>query len=210
MSRERLAFDDVSLRMADAAARYVASFYGNYLVTYEDCRSEISVWLYSQDGKQWVERRLNRTPQQITRIRWKLRAIAKRYAEKMKAEKVGYDPDDVHWYTTTQIVALMPLVLDETFTGTGVPELEDGPRAKKDPAELGDLQAMVLDIRLAVDGLPEWVTLAVMFQQPGEELYDSAIGAILQYLGGPKDFVGRRRVMTNAEAQARTGEQYAG
>lgn len=202
--------------MADSAARYVASFYGNYLVTYEDCRSEISVWLYSEDGKQWVERRLNRTPQQITRIRWKLRAIAKRYAEKMKAEKVGYDPDDVHWYTNTQIVALMPLVLDETFTGTGVPDFDDdkprtdGPRAKKNPAELGDLQAMVLDIRLAIDGLPEWVSLAVMFQQPGEELYDSAIGAILQYLGGPKDFVGRRRVMTNAEAQARTGEQYAG
>lgn len=206
-----LTFDDVSRRMVPAAAAYVANHYGRYLVTFEDCKQEMYVWLYG-DGKAWVEKRLAKSPQQIGRIRWKLRSVAKRYAEKMKAEKVGYDPDDIHWYTSTQIVALMPLVLDETFAGTGVPDYEDdssrteGPRVKKNPAELGDLQAMVLDIRRALDALPEWVYLVVMMQQPGDELYDQAIGAILQQLGGPRDCVGSRKVMSNAEAQARVGE----
>lgn len=215
MDSNYLTFEGVSTRLVEQAARRVASQYGKYLVTVDDCKQEIFLWLYG-DGKKWVEARLKKSPQQIRRIQWKLRAVAKAYAEKQKAEKVGYDVSDVHWYTSNQIIGLMPLVLDDTFSGFGVPDVETddrrdlAPRAKKNPAEGGDLMVMVLDIRRALDALPEWVALAVRFQQAGEELYDSAVGAILQFLGGKKDYVGQRRVMTNAEAQARTSEAYGG
>lgn len=207
-------FEEVADRMVKQAAGYVASHYKRYLVTAEDCAQEIYTWLYTPEGIKWVQKRLEHEPQQIFRIRWKLRSVAKRYAEKMKAEKVGYDVEDLHWYTSTQVQALLPLALDPDFTGTGSPDWEteksrdSGPRAKKNPAELGDLTALVLDIRRALDALPEWVTLAVMFQESGMDLYDQAVGAIVNELGGPRDYVGKRKVMTNAEAQARTTQAY--
>jgi hypothetical protein len=134
----------------------------------------------------------------------------------MKAEKVGYSVDDIHWYSTTQIVALLPLALDDTFNGFGSPDYDgdkpsgDGPRAKRNPAETGDLTAMVLDIRRAMKALDSWVLDAVILHQQGESPFDAAVAEILHHLGGPKDYVGRRRAMSNAQAQAKTGENYGG
>lgn len=208
----RITFEDVSDRYVDTAARRVATQYGRYLVTFEDCKQEIYLWLYSQAGQRYVNQRLRKEKQQTTRIRYKLQSVAKTYAEKMKAEKVGYDPDDVHWYSTTQIVALMPLVLDDTFDGNGVPDYDtervtdNGPRAKKNPAELGDLNAMVMDVRMAISKLPAEAELILLDSEPSEPAYDSVIENILNILGGPKDYVGRRRVMSNAEGQARVND----
>jgi hypothetical protein len=213
---EPLTFEDIIYKMAPHAGYYVAGQYKRYLVTPEDCKQEIYLWAYSDSGKRWIEKRLERDPQQTTRIRYKLRSVAKGYAEKMKAEKVGYSVDDIHWYSTTQIVALLPLALDDTFNGFGSPDYDgdkpsgDGPRAKRNPAETGDLTAMVLDIRRALKALDSWVLDAVILHQQGESPFDAAVAEILHHLGGPKDYVGRRRAMSNAQAQAKTGENYGG
>jgi hypothetical protein len=205
-------FEDVTERFVSAAARRVASQYGRYLVTYEDCSQEIYLWLYSAAGKKYVTQRLQKEPQQTTRVKYKLQAVAKAYAEKMKAEKIGYDPDDIHWYSATQIVALMPLVLDDTFDGSGQPDYDidrvtdNGPRAKKNPAEMGDLLAMVVDIRKAISELPLEAEVRLREGAPSEPAYDAVIDYLLHLLGGPREFVGRRRPMSNAAAQAKVSE----
>jgi hypothetical protein len=211
-----LTFEDVITKMVSPAGYYVAGHYKRYLVTPDDCKQEIYLWAYSDTGKRWIEKRLERDPQQTTRIRYKLRSVAKSYAEKMKAEKVGYSVDDIHWYSTTQIVALLPLALDDTFDGFGLPDYDsekpksDSPRTKRNLAETGDLTVMVLDIRRALKTLDAWVLDAVILHQQGESPYDAAVTEILHHLGGPKEYVGKRRSINNAQAQARTGENYGG
>lgn len=207
-----LTFTEVESRLVEQAARRVAHQYWRYMVTVEDCKSEIYLWLYSDRGRKNVERWLANEPQQTTRIRRTFLDRAKAYAEKMKAEKLGYDESDVHWYNASQVVALLPLALDPEYAGDGAMDYDrqspktEGGRTKKDPALLGDVQTMVVDVRRAISLLDTHVELALHAGSAGEALYDSAVESVVQFLGGPKAFVGRRRVINNAHAQAVTRE----
>lgn len=209
-------YEDVETKYVEFVARKVYSQYWRYLVTHDDLRQEIFVYLYSEKGQKDVNRWLNHDPQQTSRIRFTFQDKAKAYAERLKAQKLGYDIDDIHWYSTNQILALMPLALDQDYDGTGPLDYEragnsaEQPRTKKDPALTGDIQAMVMDVRCAITALDNWVELSLVTSEPGESLYDSAVEAVVQYLGGPRPFTGRRKVTTNSAAQAKTGSEYSG
>lgn len=210
--RELVTKEEVETRFVKFAARKVARQYSRWGVTYEDCSQEILCWYYSDRGQQNIERWLANDPQQTSRIRYTFQDRARAYAESEKAQKLGYDVEDVQWYSPSIIEALLPLALDGTYDGQLQPDYDrqsgkSGGRTKKDPAEGGDVMAMVVDVRRALSALPVWVELAVWTNEPGSALHDSAVEAVVQYLGGPRPFTGRRRVKSNAQADAETRSQ---
>ena len=171
------------------AARFVAHRYRSY-VEEDDVSQEIYVWLYGA-GQLKVDRWLQSDPQQTTRIYLSMLDVARQYAEREKAAKSGYRPEDVWWYTPGSLEALMPLAMDASYT--------------QQNGHVGELLTMVLDIRKAVvdAGLFEF------FTDEAEEHPDYRVNIllVLDRLGGERPAVGRRRAMSNAKAQAITSEQ---
>jgi hypothetical protein len=115
-----------------------------------------------------------------------LRGVATEFAEREKAVKSGYSPDDVCWYSKELLGdVLIPLALDDTFDGM----TSDG-ESLSATQSLG-LVTMVVDVRRAI----------------------KAVGADLvhvhAFLGGQNTtdtgtILGRRRVVSNASAQSIT------
>lgn len=193
-----------------AVASYVAGKvsrrYVRYGITRDDVLSEINVYLYSHVAK--VRGWLYAKPSRTTRIFRQFHDVAVSYAEKEKAARVGYDPDDVAWYSPALVEALMPLALDDTFTGQVQTEDDGtkGRRGRKPANEGGDLLAMVMDVRRALDG----EGLEGYFQThtaDDYELWDARIAQLVDFLGGTRVTIGRRKVLTNSAAQAITNNQ---
>lgn len=155
-----------------------------------------------------------------------LKNAALHYAEKEKAHRSGYSPDDQYRYSAAVVRELLPLMLDPT----GPVLLGERPGGGK-PAGLasegGDLPAMVADVRVGFKRLdPDDREFIVSVLQYGYEILavisDSDADSIRQryyrvcgrlaaslseYRDEPQS-VGLRRVMTNAEALARTRGSY--
>jgi len=183
-------FETVAASFVRKAAGYTGYRYRNYGVEPEDVISEINVWLFG-DGRPKVEKWLGNEPQQTTRIYRSMLDVALKYAESEKANRVGYKPDDVWWYTKTSVEGLMPLALDPTYTQAN--------------GHVGETLTMVVDIRRVMtpedhdyftycdDTDPDW----------SERLTD-----LVNRLGGQRPYVGRRKVLSNATAQAITETGY--
>lgn len=184
-------FDDLHGFVIKAGG-YVAHRYRSYGVEQEDVQQEIYVWLYQDKSRKKIERWLGSEPQQTTRIYRSMLDQGLAYAEREKAAKAGYRVEDVWWYTANSIEALLPLALDPSFT--------------QEDAHVGELITSVIDVRNAVEvaGLTEFFTDATD-EHPD---YRVNIQLVLDRLGGERPAVGRRRAMSNAQAQAITGEQY--
>lgn len=185
MSTE-LTFEFVSTAWVAKASNYISYRYRSHGVESDDVSQEIYAWLYGT-GLAKVERWLAREPQQRTRIYRSFLDVGMKYAEKEKAVKAGYRVDDVWWYTPSVIEGLMPLVLDPTYT--------------QENQAIGEMITMVVDIRrvLRVDD-SEWFT-----ENDSTHVdYDERIRTLVDRLGGAKTYVGRRKVITNAAANAMT------
>lgn len=200
-------------QLARKAAAHVAKSYGRHGTSYDEALSDIHEWMYTPRYRSKIDRWLASSPQQTSRIFWSFVSAAQREAEKRKAEMHGYEVDDVAWYTPQVIISLLPLALDPDYDGIAAPDRErkvdlNENAAKRTPnhGETGNTLAQVIDIRRAIAGLPDWVAVGVS-SDPG--LPDvSAVLAIVQYLGGPRPYVGRRRVISNATAIAITRGEY--
>lgn len=207
MSDETYTFEDISERFVHKAAGYVAWRYRAYGVEVTDLRQEMYAWLYGE-GASRVRKWLRSSPQQTTRIYRSLVDAGVSYGEAEKAEKVGYDSDDVMWYSPTLVEGLMPLVLDETFDGDmPVEGAESGRKSKQVPHEAGNGLAMVLDIRRALDKLPDWVETCLRHEERGLGRWDDAVLAVVNFLGGSKPTIGKRKVLTNVAAKALTDDE---
>lgn len=184
----RYTFEQVADEFVPAAAATAARRFSRWRIEYEDVRQEIYVWLYGK-GNHKVLRWLAADEQQTTRIWRSMLDVANGYCVTERAFRAGYDPDDDYWYTPGVIEALIPLAQDETFTGQ-VAEHEDGTsRPHKPMNEGGDLIAMVMDVRAA------------------SAKVGYSTEAIIEWLGGRKPRIGKRRVLSNTQAQAITQEQ---
>lgn len=201
-------YEDVETTFLQQAARYVHARYRKYGVTLDDCTQEIWCWLSSKKGQTNVKRWLANDPQQTTRIRRSMTDVAIAMAEKEKAAVAGYDTEDVQWYSPSMVKALLPLALDVTYDGQVGPDWENPTgktpgRSKANPAHGNEILASVVDIRRALSSLDVWVTAAVA-RGPDYAMYDSAVEAVVGWLGGPSPYVGSRKAMTNSAAQAIT------
>lgn len=205
-------FSDVE-QLARKAAGSVSRRYRRWGTDFDTALSDIHLWMYTPRNQAKINRWLANTPQQTARIYWSLVSAAQVPAEKLKAERVGYEVDDVVWYSPHTVRSLLPLVADPTYDGMTDPDRERtedlNEKQRKQPVnyrEGGNTLAQVVDIRRAISRLPRWVALAV---EEGTDT-ESAVEAITQRLGGLTPHVGRRRVMSNAQAQALTGGEYDG
>lgn len=203
-------FDETE-QLARKAAGQVARSYGRHGTDYDTALSDIHEWMYTPRHRDKIGRWLASSPQQTSRIYWSFISAAQKPAERRKAEMHGYDVDDIDWYTPQLVKSLLPLALNPNYDGMATPDREgkvdlNEKAAKRTPnyAETGDTLAQVMDIRRAIAGLPSWVVVGVST----DEISASSVEAIVQYLGGPRPFVGRRRVVSNATAQAMTGADY--
>lgn len=214
MSNKHYTFDETE-RLARKAAAQVARNYGNHGTDYDMALSDIHEWMYTPRHQGKIKRWLAHEPQQTSRIFWSFVSAAQKPAEKRKAEMHGYEVDDIEWYTPALVTSLLPLALDPDYDGQAAADRErkvdiNEKAAKRSPnhAETGNTLAQVVDVRRAISRLPDWVGVALADSQG---YYDnSAVAAIVQYLGGPRPYVGRRRVISNATAQAMTGADYDG
>jgi hypothetical protein len=207
---ETYTYDDVVQRFVPGAARRIAWRYRAYGVELEDVKQEMFVWLYGE-GERRVRKWLRNSPQQTTRITRSLEDAGITYGEAEKAARVGYEPDDVMWYSPALVEGLMPLVLDETFDGEmPVEGAESGRKSKQVPHEAGNGLVMVLDIRRALDKLPEWVSDVFRHEERGMGRWEDAVLAVVNYLGGSSPHVGKRKVLANATAKALTDSTEAG
>jgi hypothetical protein len=96
---------------------------------------------------------------------------------------LGYDPSDQFFYTPSLVRELLPMALDGPEPPAAGPV--DPGRRGGDPAEAGNLQAMLLDVRRVYDRLPlndQLTALAAHLNGTHTPAY--VIDAIVERLGG--------------------------
>jgi hypothetical protein len=183
-------WDDLGGFVTKASA-YVAYRYRN-VVELEDVRQEVWLWLYTESNRKRVIKWLSNEPQQTTRIYRSLLDAGLSYAEVEKARIAGYKPDDVWWYTPTSIEGLLPLALDRSFT--------------QENGLIGEQITAVIDVRSALDE----TSLFDYFGSHDSDHEDWRVNLqlVLDRLGGERPAVGRRKVLSNAQATAITSASY--
>lgn len=187
--------DDIHGFVVKAAA-YVAYRYRTYRIEQDDIQQEIYVWVYG-DGKAKIERWLESDPQQTTRIYRSMLDQGLRYAENEKAAVAGYKPDDVWWYTPAGVEGILPLALDRSFTQAN--------------GHVGELITMVIDIRKALDTTDLFGYFTEHLGEKEDDRHEDwrvNLQLVIDHLGGERPAVGRRRRLSNAQAQAVTAGAY--
>ena len=174
------------------ATRYVHLRYRDY-VRPEDVGRVLVQW-FRGPGEAKVRKWLSQEPQRTATL---YRALANQgitYAEECKAAALGYSVDDVMWYSRATVEGLLPMALDSTFTGSSGQYESEGKRKHKPPSDGGDLLAMVIDVRHAIQKCKPWVLRAVVRHERGHPIYDSAVREIVAQLGGQSPYLRREDV----------------
>lgn len=193
----------------------------------DDLVQELWVWMCSHEDKvgEWAEdgKRGER------RLATSLRRAGRGFAIREQAAKVGYDVEDVYFYSTGQLREILPLALDrEMWAEPGVaPETGKLSRTAA-PNEGNNRLAMLCDVRSGLEsgsagdkellwthfglGMPE--TEHAMVLGVTEDALRMRVSRALQRLqkrlGGSRPeglYVGSRRTISNAQAQAITRNQ---
>jgi hypothetical protein len=188
------------------------------------------VWVYERPNK--VAEYLNLDLKEGDKlIAFSLRNAMVKFARKERAHIRGYEVEDEYYYSTDQLVQLLPVVL----AGMPWPEPEYKIRSNADPAEGGNRAAIEADISQAYGWLHE-DQRRILDRAYGESASGvdattagelgltieawqmqklRAIRALQAKLGGPRPWadlpdqqrVGTRKVVTNAAAQSMTRRQ---
>lgn len=177
------------------AARLLGDRYTRWGVTREDIQQELWLWLLNNDDK--VRRWLAKDPQQTTRIFRSLYDCGRKYAEKEKAASLGYEADDVQWYTASLVESVLPWALDSEWNGM-VSASDDPEQAQLAKFVGEDVLALVADVRKAID--KTYTAFDLLDGEPGDDGYEVAIQRIVDFLGGSREYVGRRKVISNGRA----------
>lgn len=173
----------------------------------------------------------DRTAAIASSLRHRLRYVA----EREKASALGYSLSDVAFYTPAQVrEELLPALFDPEAWTSPPKAGQDELRSKRDPAHGGNWLASLADVADAYRRLPAHDRLIVALRWRDEmkqreiavemdlaestvsERLERVVERIVELLGGdrpehePDEIVGRRRVQSNAAAQAQTGADYAG
>jgi len=179
-------WDEVERAFVRKAAWQVYRRYGQYGVALDDITQEINAWLWG-DGKAKVEKWLGMEPQRTTRIFRSMLDVSQSYAEHEKSLAVGYEEDDVYWYTPGVVEILLPYAVKADWNGESE-QNQTNSRSSKPLHERGDFLAMVMDVRRALKA----------------GYSPSDVRGITDFLGGQRPTIGARKVVSNAAAQAIT------
>ena len=163
------------------------------------------------------------------RVAKALRRRLRAYALKEKAAKTGYDFEDVYFYSTGLLRELIPQALDRTVWVEPGVAAETGKISRTgDPAEGGNRIAMLCDVRASLEAGSEadkellWTVFGLCMPEDEYAMHleitvealrtrvHRAVQRVQRRLGGPKPdgpYVGTRRSISNAQAQAITRNQ---
>ncbi len=154
----------------------------------------------SKDETKWVARR----------IMARLRRTIEKYSRKEKAAKLGYSTGDEFFYDTATIAKMLPVAFEfDTHGAVLVDKVDDGtPRKPSVPSEGGNILAMVIDLRSAIDLLEvdeqvmlrnRYSTSPMTLSEIAEEMgisdstvdrkIQGSLRKIIDHLGGPTPWV---------------------
>lgn len=158
-----------------------------------------------------------------------LRRAGVAFCTREKAAITGYDVDDLYYYSTGQIRELLPIVLDrESWIGTGVVADLGKITGTGDPALGNNRLAMICDVRSALEACSDhdkrllWTVFGLRVDDTEYAMslgitedalrmrVVRALQRLQRHLGGPRPqelFQGRRKALSNAQAQAITRNQ---
>lgn len=197
------------------------------MVERDDIVQELWLWLASNPEK--VEKWGDDGKRGERFLATALRRRGRAYGTVEKAGIVGYELDDLYWYSTGQLRELIPLAFDKgTWAETGMSLEESGGNRQSRPSEGNNRLAMLCDVRSSLEAGSEpdklllWthfglgmeedehaMTLGVTVETLRVRLH-RAVVRVQKRLGGPRidgPYVGTRRAMSNAQAQAITRNQ---
>lgn len=226
-------FDTTALKpLVNRVAHSVSSsFPSHYQI--EDTEQEIFLWVL--ENQNTVERVVRDNPESWEGILYPLMSkAANKHLKKEDAATYGYSADDVFEYSTSAVEALLETAFSyEDWQSFGI-HGDGQPRAKGQVNETGDMLAMLVDVKSAVERLTEKQYNAIVWRykyhwtpaelaegegitrQGAEKRLGSAVQAIRKSLGvKPYTDVrrpgeARRSVIGNTEANAITDRQYEG
>lgn len=172
----------------------VLSRWRDYVEKADLCQ-EALLWWYGKAQPYLAEYLEDENHVRLRRSLWRWLA---RYAQKEKAARVGYLPTDQYRYAPLEVAALLAAALDPDGTPEFSSGPSEGPKAKGNLAEGGDILAALVDVRRAVEALTEDDVhfLTVVDDQRGD--YDRAG----ELLGIQADSV-RRRYQRTIERMCR-------
>jgi DNA-directed RNA polymerase specialized sigma24 family protein len=199
------------------------------MVEREDIVQELWLWIAGHQEK--VEKWAGEGKNGERRLATSLRRRGRSYAVHEKAAITGYDVGDNYWYSTGQLREILPMALDrEVWADPGVaPETGKLSRTTA-PSEGNNRLAMLCDVRSgleagsAVDKELLWTHFGLGLDKDEhalvlgvtvetlEKRLQRAVQRLQKRLGGPKPdglYVGSRRAISNAQAQALTRSQEA-
>jgi hypothetical protein len=180
----------------------------------------------------WVKYLSTNTDHMNRKMLWStLRRAGTAFCTLEKAAITGYDPDDLYFYSTGQLRELLPVVMDrESWTQTGVVADLGKITSTGDPALGNNRLAMICDVRSALEACSEtdkrllWTAFGLRVDDTEYAMslgitedalrmrVVRALRRLQQRLGGPRPDIGsygRRRALSNAQAQAITHNQEA-
>jgi hypothetical protein len=119
-------------------------------VDLDDLRQEAAVWWYGP-GQKYVADYISEDAKHV-RLRRSIWRWCARYAERERASRRGYNANDQQQYSAGMIASLLPVALDPD----GIPDgggVHEGPKPHGNLAEGGDVLAMLVDVRRAIESL---------------------------------------------------------
>lgn len=134
-----------------AAYRISRKFPGT--VELDDLRQEIRVWVLAHIGKiaRLVEEKLEDDPKSVDqKLTLWFCGVAEKYARRQRAQALGFDPSDEYFYDLAMLERLLPYALADDLPDGLERQVQEGPRGLSDPAEAGNLMALILDVRRAL------------------------------------------------------------
>lgn len=189
------------------------------------------LWLWTLEHQRKTDDWLAGGQDGVRQLAKSLARAGRAYAIKEKAAVVGYDVEDLYFYSTGQLRELLPIVLDRAlWTEAGTPSDLGIITGTTDPALGNNRLAMLCDVRASLEaGRPAdkellWTAfgLALPDEEHAEQLGITvealrtrvmrAVQRLQKALGGPKPdglYQGTRRAMTNAQSLALTRNQEA-
>lgn len=225
-------FENLTLAIASEFSRK----FRRYGVETADVAQELRLWLFQHPRKLAEFEALDdekATTKMVARV---LRNEAGDFCQRTKAEVLGYELHDLSWYRRGELKPLLDAMFDRE-AWTEPPVSEDGGKRGGDPAVGGNWLATLVDVARAFDQLnDDDKALLRLFHDDGKTNVDLAkqrgitpqamsekhhrvLGRLLNLLGGERprgthendcecQYVGTRRVMSNAAARAAIENDY--
>jgi hypothetical protein len=122
----------------------------SHFVEQDDVRQTVWEWWFGK-GRKYVRRYIHH--EDWAKLAKAVYSQGVAFAEKEKAARSGYRPEDNIVYSKQQVKDLIPLAIDPDAMAATTPVVPEGPHAHGNLAEGGNLLASVVDVKRGVQAL---------------------------------------------------------